>query len=405
MSKIPNITKLIQRDQGMTLIDLAIAVLVLGLILTPLIQMAKNYELKSRYEKTQENVEIVEAALKQFYYKNSRLPCPADLTLSPNDADYGKAVEQADVKSPPCLATSLDDISGVNVTGAVPFQDLRIPAEAAMDGWNNKLTYSVARLTTQEGAVMDDTTGVIEVYSHNQNPNPGGEAICSNATAQLTDKGFWVVLSHGPNGYGAYTPEGELHSTCTNGGNHERENCLNVGGPASNAAFWEQTCSHNMSKTDAGDWVSGARYDDYMAYGDKAFIKPWETYYALEEEPDREVFSKIDLVGIHNNNPQFELDVRGNVLLDDESATDPDKKGFAMTNQICDENGDNCFSPALIGGLDAAMNCSSGAMAGIANNAANCDVGLGTDFMSGSCGDDQHMIGINLDGSPTCAGP
>jgi hypothetical protein len=87
--------------------------------------------------------------------------------------------------------------------------------------------------------------------------------------------------------------------------------------------------------------------------------------------------SNAGFIGIGTKTPEHEVDVRGNIKVDNKDPTDTTTSGNLHANQFCDENGTNCFNPAVIAGDDPNMECppDKRGMTGIGSNQAKCAVG------------------------------
>lgn len=411
MIKTSRIFKVIQCSKGLTLIDLSIALVVLGLIMVPLAQVAKNRDATVRYGNTNKNISDIQAALDKYYFEYDRFPCPADLTIAQGNANYGKAVDTNPGAPSPCQGTAVAMPGNQIMVGGVPFQDLKLPAGVALDGWQNKLTYAVSRELTRTDQEFNRTTGgVITVMDLDQvdlDPLDGvSNFSCTNTPTLVTNRAHWVVISHGPEGIGAYTTGGILNQVCPDAANNtmEAENCNYASG---DRVFQDDNCTYSRV-------ADISYYDDVLNYKDEVPAKIWSN----SAEDGRNMFSDIDFIGINTEDPTAQLDVTGNVLVSthpnnidlDPTNDVADKTGLAITQTLCDENGENCFEPELIAGDNPVMRCdgtsNSTVMSGIGNSSALCDVEFGINFVTGSCPDGDYMSGIDsTDGSPICVTP
>lgn len=147
---------------------------------------------------------IVQDALLQYVAANGRLPCPANPALDSGDSDPAGA-------STACNSP----------TGTVPWKEIGVRREDAIDPWAAKISYRVysggTGLTQTDGASMVDCDTV--------EPSPQGTAgggLC-RATHDTTEVQFlngkgltvnsfgtvnsgiaYVLISHGPSGLGAF---------------------------------------------------------------------------------------------------------------------------------------------------------------------------------------------------------
>ncbi len=349
----------------MSLIDVAMVIMILGLLLTPMITIYNSWKIKRSMGETQKNQMAINKAIADYYFLNGNYPCPADLDLGSDAADYGRE---------DCAGTI--GAGGISV-GGVPFATLLIPTDIALDGFSNKFTYTV-------------TTSLTVDTSYN--PNGGNIAIYNKdcLTGVLNSlpnqaNAHFVILSHGENGLGARTANGTPRQACS-GASFEGENCNN------DANFHDKTCA-------VSDVIGSADYyDDLIFYTWTPPTRIW----AESPEPGGDILTSVNKVGINNLDPQFNLDVIGNIR-----ATD------TLANGICDlgdpanpATAADCFDPSLIGGNEDDMDCTDdgeGAtvMSGIGGSKAKCEVNhnLPTTDCSSVGG---YIVGIGPGGTVLC---
>ncbi len=191
---------------GFTLAEMAIVVLLIGIMMTMGLKMVTANLDNTAYSDTKAKQERIKTALIGFLRTNGRLPCP--------DSTAGVATGS---EVTPCA-------TAVSAYGVVPWQTLGLAREAAQDGWGNLFTYRVSNLNPATAAAA----GVPPVHRFSNqnwaiNAGAGAFDIRSFADAPLATAGFQslrvntvggaaesrtavvVILSHGKNGYGAKT--------------------------------------------------------------------------------------------------------------------------------------------------------------------------------------------------------
>lgn len=176
-----------RRLSAFSLIEVAIALIVMGIITgfaVPLI--TSNYRL-AQHHKTDNHREQIVAALAGYVLKNNRLPSPA-LTTQGIGAQFCDRTET-------CV-------------GYVPFTILGLPEKTAKDGYGNWFTYAVnPKLTNPKDhniqnrvvfcSVSQDIIKIRNIHDHHSISVPSNDPIA------------FVLISHGPNGSGALTDQGD----------------------------------------------------------------------------------------------------------------------------------------------------------------------------------------------------
>ncbi len=200
------------RRTGFTLIEIAVVLLIVGLVTVFGAKLLGSVTEGTRARLTRQNMDTVKLALQAFIARANRLPCPAVETLGPANANYG--MEAATPGT--CTGTQQIGATTVAFRGVVPWKSLGMSADNAFDGWSNQLTYvvtnSATNLTSSTVAGMRGT-----IYIHSTTPVaagfPGtGNQInaCSTTAGDNNCNAAAVVLlvSHGKAGAGAFTSSG-----------------------------------------------------------------------------------------------------------------------------------------------------------------------------------------------------
>lgn len=186
---------------GFTLVEMAIVLVVIGILLSgglltvaPVIQGSKIAETKQRLDRIEESLTL-------YVIRNGCLPCPADATL----ANDGNARGDAGTYTSQCLtqATASTVCSVVNGTGVLPWIALGLSQAEVTDGWGNMITYAVTPGLTV------DTTDMVRTPPSTY---PAGALFVSNADSTgvdaITTSAAYVLISHGTDMRGAYIPSG-----------------------------------------------------------------------------------------------------------------------------------------------------------------------------------------------------
>ncbi len=145
------------KEYGFTLLEMVIALIVIGLIAVPFIQEYRLYQRNSAESQTLQNFYTIEFAVQKYYEENGYLPCPAEnYVTSTIDGSgtlvFSDATTTASVTSPNfgvqnCAAfeNELSDPDQSVLMGSIPVQTLGIDADLALDGWDNKITFVVSK--------------------------------------------------------------------------------------------------------------------------------------------------------------------------------------------------------------------------------------------------------------------
>jgi prepilin-type N-terminal cleavage/methylation domain-containing protein len=196
--------------KGFTLIEMAIALVIFSLMIGAVLGVGNAQIASSRISSTKQKQEAIKFALINYIARNNRLPCPAVAGLAPVAVGYG--IE--DNPALGCFNTNIN-VAGTVATGIVPWISLGLTDETATDGYYHRYSYQVvltATSTTQEtisglrGAISTHTatpTVLPPAAGNNQSNNCAPVVGAYNPCSAVV-----VILSHGNNGFGAYTRDG-----------------------------------------------------------------------------------------------------------------------------------------------------------------------------------------------------
>jgi prepilin-type N-terminal cleavage/methylation domain-containing protein len=140
--------------RGFTLLELSIVIALIGVILSGSLVTFSAYMQSNQYNTTVARMDAIEQALLNFTVVNGRLPCPADITLTPClasgnpttcSANYGLEAGAGSGSSPGvgtgvCTGGSIAPAanftgSGGQVEGGLPTRALQLPDSYTFDGW------------------------------------------------------------------------------------------------------------------------------------------------------------------------------------------------------------------------------------------------------------------------------
>jgi prepilin-type N-terminal cleavage/methylation domain-containing protein len=202
------------RGAGFTLAEMAIVLVIVGLLLTSVISTVSTQVDARNVAETQSRLNQIKDALIGFAQANGRLPCPADPTIASGCTNAG-------VERSSCTTTATQ-------VGVVPWATLGV---SETDVWGRRFTYKV--VSTFSDAISANTTNTTgqspDCSAPVPTPTQSSFALCSlgnlsvnTRTASnkggssgtiLADKLPLVIISHGKNGYGAWNSGGP--ASCT----------------------------------------------------------------------------------------------------------------------------------------------------------------------------------------------
>ncbi len=194
MRKLSNLTR---KQPGFTLAEMAIVVVLAGIMLTMGLKMATANLTNAAYSTTVTKQALIKTALINYLRSNGFLPCP--------DTSVGAPIGTPSA----CTANS----------GVLPWKTLQISKDAVTDGWGNFFTYQVANgtnstknWTVKTNAATTFDVGQLAAPSIALTVNQGDGVA---ALTLLTNKAVVVLVSAGMNGAGAKTVQGQKNANPT----------------------------------------------------------------------------------------------------------------------------------------------------------------------------------------------
>lgn len=199
---------------GYTLIELAISLMIVGLLIAPAALIYSNYRKNTAYQETYQNVQAVVDLLQNFKNSYGYYPCPGGLDVAPSSILYGSSQDclngpigglaPGNCINGVCAEQSIRPTMGNIIVGAVPFRVLQMNEKQAYDGYGSRLVYAVTASMTSLNT-FDQSKGGISVHGGN-----------GRSLTEVDGNASYVVLSMGPDRKGAYSAEGVLQEPCDN---------------------------------------------------------------------------------------------------------------------------------------------------------------------------------------------
>lgn len=379
---------------GYTLIEIAFAIVILGVLTAPLLVAYDLYRKDQVVRRTYMNVDGAVAALGEYWSENGFYPCPAPMKAARSGPAYGHPLANCATNpdlTPPTAVLSPGECTDGSVgtpplpagicieesvrlgladrrviVGALPFRLLQMDEKDTLDGYGSRLLYAVT-VSLTDRVTFDEQNGGISVRDEN-----GGPVTEPDGTIPF------IVISHGAGRLGAYSSEGVLHRACDDDPSNptETQNC-NVGFETGAAAAADSIYTAAPQSLAA----NSSFYDDVVSYFSQKTSRLWRRT-PLDIEDIRDL--SPNFVGIGTNAPVARLHIQAG----QEGLTEPPdplrvwgaagNDGTIYADKLCNADGTRCFETKKLTGDNAAP------MEGM-----KCPAG-------------QYMVGIEA-GEPKCA--
>lgn len=417
----------IRSEKGLSLIEMAVGLIVLGLVAVPFFMQVRIEQERAEYRETRGALINIRNGINQHYTSGAgAYPCPASLVADEGDADFGISKPCLPVTNIPLCSDPTWNDPGNGVCridapqqvfiGAVPFSTLRMKTGEALDSWGNKILYAVSYNQTND-LTFGLNAGTITALSVDDPLSPGAD----NTPDPLPLNYDFILLSYGRTAVGAYNKEGDLVSNCTNAlEGTEFENC-NMDG-----RFLLHVNPTNR-RANARSNVSGPNFYDDITEAQQTL--PEQTWF---QHVDNSVYANNDFlvtlatrVGVGVQNPQERLHVGGTIRVEPGATTN----GQIESDLVCSPNGlggESCINPTLITEDPDSMSCADDPRPGdqvvmrLGNGRVYCNGNENNDSNVNSstvevsfttinnadtvsCPGDQAFIGISATGDMTCA--
>jgi len=257
--------------KGFSLVELAVALAIIALLLAgALIPLSSQIDVRNVAD-TQRSMESIRDAITGFAQANGRLPCPANGTIAAGTA--GAGTEMLSGASPNTTCT--------NTFGVIPWATLGVPE---VDGWGRRFSYWVSPIFADGIGVVPASAAFNNTFPAPQNPpcnapvpapTQSSFALCSQgsftvntrneSTHAATAIGLAlpaVIISHGKNGAGAYTPAGATLAAPL--GADELANATHTGAPGGVTTFYGRTPTPPASPCNDAAGPAFCEFDDIV---------------------------------------------------------------------------------------------------------------------------------------------
>ncbi len=280
-----------QSQRGVTLINLSIFLIALGIILGGSFNLYELYRFRMAEDVTRDHLDVIETALMDFFEKNGRFPCAASLTDPPDDSadsvDFAKEIGYL------TFTNTCDGFPGFSFEGtwrqdgregsnkvrigAVPTRTLGIHDKYMLDGWGHRIVYAISTEATSTNywLTSGDDPGSIYIIDDHELKVPVDSDDAGKDSLELygsdledlvedesvTDPPggvIYALIAPGQDSRGAYNRQGNLIRNCKKY-SYAWENCdYNRGGSKGDSIF--VAYPYKQYNGDDSDFTATIRY-------------------------------------------------------------------------------------------------------------------------------------------------
>ncbi len=276
------------RQAGFTLLEVAIVLLIMGILITITATTTSSVINQKRRNETQEKMKVIDTALVNFVMQNQRLPCPADGTLDSTAGVAAAGTETLNVAKTACTLA-------FQTNGIVPWKSLGVSLSDATDSWGNMFTYRVDEVLVQAATgapaigpmnltycTAGGTAAATGAPSYcntlctaatfttactstiNAIANKGvrvqdksGNALATPSNTPQSAGAAYVLISHGENLEGGYAPTGTFVAAgTTTSGTQEQKNFANQLYTPGMSYLVDDTADYTSTTSHFDDFVS-----------------------------------------------------------------------------------------------------------------------------------------------------
>ena len=241
---------------GYSLLEMALVLLILSILAGMFVSVQISAYFDKKRDITQQRMEEIQKAIIWYRQINLRVPCPGSGALTIASVDYGRQAANPGTCTGGGPAA---DFTGANTAaGAVPTKTLGLADDFMYDGWGRKFTYAADVRAT-------DTCATV---TYDAQDSTFGLAVKDASGADRTAAAWYVLVSHGANGHGAFLTSGERYSAGSTNAN-EQTNCH----CDEDAGASAMTNTFILRETTEVSGDPRSRFDDLLVYAARQDIR------------------------------------------------------------------------------------------------------------------------------------
>lgn len=362
---------LIKAQSGFSLVELAIIMIIMGLLTAPFLQQYNVYREQQKRDETSLSFSQSHEGLSNFYSTmidtdgdtvpdtyNKYYPCPSNPSIAFGQPGHGVSVANCWTAVPEGTCSGGICHRNGAMIGGIPYVTLSLPYTETIDGYKNPIKYIVSDTLVNPATASDDTReGSITWEDDTGAP-----------TRTVNTGALYGFISPGANRKGAYDLYGNL-TPCASG-TDDAQNCGNSG-----------TFLRKRMTLASGE----AYFDDIVEFVTSGPTSLWQL---SEENPGGIYNTNPGPVGIGTNSPnsgtnnEIKLHVAGDVQAQNVRAA-----------QYCDQAG-NCMPTSIIAGAGVTCADRGQYLVGIANREPICAPVAIQNVRPRICNTDEFVSGI-----------
>lgn len=175
-------------EKGFTVLEMSIILMAVSLIVGIYLSFYKPGNDMRHTADTRLKIDRVMNAVSAYALQRNYVPCPAD----PSQAPHNRGERRS-------------SCAGNNRYGIIPYRDLGLSMEDAMDGYGYYMTYVVSNNITSSLGAQNEA--LVINRSHFCNTSLNSDLQLYRGTDHITDaqeRAFVAIISHGPDGIGSF---------------------------------------------------------------------------------------------------------------------------------------------------------------------------------------------------------